>query len=106
MILIAIDIFFENVNQGIYIEIVGNWNAFTIIRSEPHTCRFRAFVIQLLSLKMFSLYEIRHQCRYVLSNLATGQRKRNWHARNQFFISSNQIRVTLSERVSTDTEQL
>ena len=43
---------------------------------------------------------------YVLSHLGTVYTKRNWEARDPFFMSSNQIRVTLSERGLSDTEKL
>ena len=75
-----------------------NWSADTIVRCEYHTCSFRAFLIAL-ALTMFLLYEIRPQCKHVLSHLATGYPKRTWNAgRSIFHLVKPNWRYSLRKR--------
>ena len=60
------------------------------------------FFIALLALWIFLLYEVRLQCRCVLSNLATGY---TWYAGGLSMFIANQTGGVIAERTDIGTER-
>ena len=63
------------------------------------------YFIELLAFPVLLLYELRPQCWYVLSNLATKYTS-TWNAGRTSVFTLNQIRSIVLERVYSVTEQI